>query len=76
MGATTTKTEWKTVVLAGAGALNVVSFKGQPYEVGITVPILQKKKLRLGEVTGTTGTGSQVPGCENNPFHHKRGFTL
>lgn len=31
-----------------------------------TVPILQKKKLRLGGLTETTGSGTQVSGCENN----------
>lgn len=28
-------------------------------EVGIIVPILQKKKLRLADVMGTVGTGTQ-----------------
>lgn len=46
------------------GALSVFSFKGQPYEVG-TVLVLQKKKLRLSEVMGITGTGTQVSGSSH-----------
>lgn len=44
----------------------------------IIVLILQKKKLRLGELRETTGSGTQVSGCENTSFllHHIRGFTL
>lgn len=33
-----------SVLLAEVGAVNIFSFKGEPYEVGITVPTLQKKK--------------------------------
>lgn len=45
--------------------------KEWPYEVGIIVSIPQKKKLRLGKLLGTTGTRTQVSGCENNvlPLH-------
>lgn len=55
-------------MLAGMGAFNAFSLKGQTFEVGIIGPILQKKKLRLADVMGTVGTGTQVSGCENNAF--------
>lgn len=62
----TTKIKQEAVLLAEMGAFNVFSFKGQPCEVGIIVPISQKKKLRLADIMGTVGTGTQVSGCENN----------
>lgn len=77
MVATATKIKWCSVLLAEVGALTIFSFKGEPNEVGIIVPTLQKKKLIFAEVMGTTGTGTQVSGCKNSALSiHKRGFIL
>lgn len=47
-------------------ALNVSSFKGKPCEWAMTVPILQKKRLRLAEGMAATRTGTQIAGRGND----------